>query len=67
MGHHAEVIYQANWHVFRHNASVLAERVQSKMREVKVDFFIFVVLDNSVYHDLAENGDSLQGYIKSAL
>jgi uncharacterized membrane protein YgcG len=51
--------YEANWRVFRNNATFLAETVKERMNAEQFDYIIFALLDNSIYHALAENGDML--------
>jgi hypothetical protein len=51
-------VYEPNWRVLKHNASILTEKVEKKLKEVRVDSFIFAILDNSIYHALADNATS---------
>jgi hypothetical protein len=48
-----------DWRVFRNNATFLAEAVNARLATEKVDYLIFALLDNSIYHAMAENGDML--------
>jgi hypothetical protein len=59
LGHKVSTVYEANWRVVRNNSTFLAETVNSRMVTEKVDYLIFALLDNSIYHALAENGDML--------
>jgi uncharacterized membrane protein YgcG len=58
-GHRASMVYEANWRVFRNNATFLADTVKERMAAEQFDYIIFALLDNSIYHALAENGDML--------
>jgi hypothetical protein len=58
-GHKVSTVYEANWRIFRNNANFLADTVTARLAAEKVDYLIFALLDNSIYHTLAENGDML--------
>jgi hypothetical protein len=58
-GHRVSTVYEANWLVFRNNATFLAETITERMAAEKIDFLVFALLNDSIYHALAENGDML--------
>jgi hypothetical protein len=59
LGHKVSTVYEANWRIFRNNATFLAEAVYARLVTEKVYYLIFALLDNSIYHALAENGEML--------
>jgi hypothetical protein len=59
LGRKVTTVYEANWRVFKNNATFLAENVIARLAAEKVDYIIFALLDNSIYHALAENGEML--------
>jgi hypothetical protein len=58
-GLRVSTVYEANWRIFRNNATFLAETVKERMNAEQFDYIIFALLDNSIYHALAENGEML--------
>jgi hypothetical protein len=57
MGHHADVIYEANWRATRDNVLAMEELIIQKLEVTRIDTVILCILDNNVYYAVAESGD----------
>jgi hypothetical protein len=59
MSHLVDYVYEPHCKVFKNSTAIMAEKVATKLAEVRVDCVVFCVLDNSMYHAVMDTGDIL--------
>jgi hypothetical protein len=58
-GRNTEVIYEANWRVYRENAIEMAEKITDKLNRVQTNAVIFCMLDCNIYSALDFEGNTV--------
>jgi hypothetical protein len=57
LGHHTDVIYEANWRATPLAVADMVDHISEKLDRTPLDAVIFCVVDNNVYYAMDEMGD----------